>query len=80
LIGHFVSAVSGGSLIASPRSWWTAWEEVFSPQITIRAGAPARGQASTPFDDEGVATRPRDVVRDGFLRGYFGSYSDASSP
>jgi PmbA protein len=32
--------------------------------------------ASAAFDDEGVATRPRKVVRDGVLEGYFlGSYS-----
>ena len=35
-----------------------------------------RGQASAPFDDEGVATQARDVVRDGVVQGYFlGSYS-----
>ena len=34
------------------------------------------GLASTPFDAEGVATRPRDVVKDGVVQGYFlGSYS-----
>ena len=35
-----------------------------------------RGRASAPFDNEGVATAPRDIVRDGILQGYFlGSYS-----
>ena len=29
-----------------------------------------RGLSSSPFDDEGVATRPRDLVRDGVLQGY----------
>ena len=30
----------------------------------------------SPFDDEGVATRSRDIVKDGVLQGYFlGSYS-----
>ena len=36
----------------------------------------SRWLASTPYDDEGVATRTRAVVRDGVLEGYFlGSYS-----
>jgi PmbA protein len=35
-----------------------------------------KGLASSPFDDEGVATRARDVVKGGVLQGYFlGSYS-----
>jgi PmbA protein len=29
-----------------------------------------RGLGSSPFDDEGVATRPRDLVADGLLTGY----------
>jgi PmbA protein len=36
----------------------------------------AKGLASSPFDEEGVATHSREVVRDGVLQGYFlGSYS-----
>ena len=35
-----------------------------------------RGRGSAPFDNEGVATTARDVVRDGVVQGYFlGSYS-----
>jgi len=35
-----------------------------------------QASASTPFDEEGVATRERLIVRDGVLEGYFlGSYS-----
>ena len=30
-----------------------------------------RGKGSAPFDDEGVLTRARDVVRDGVVHGYF---------
>jgi PmbA protein len=50
---------------------------VFSPVVTLveRPHLP-RGQASSYFDDDGVATRERDVVRGGVLQGYFlGSYS-----
>ena len=35
-----------------------------------------RARGSAPFDNEGVATAARDVVRDGVVQGYFlGSYS-----
>ena len=35
-----------------------------------------KGLASSPFDEEGVATQPRAVVRDGVVQGYFlGSYA-----
>ena len=35
-----------------------------------------QGLASSPFDAEGVATRDRELVRDGVLQGYvLGSYS-----
>jgi len=78
LIGFFVGAVSGGSLYRKssflPDSLGT---QVFAPQISIREEPHLpRGRGSAPFDNEGVATEPRDVVRDGVLRGYFlGSYS-----
>ena len=78
LIGFFVGAVSGGALYRKssflPDSLGT---QVFAPQISIREEPHLpRGRGSAPFDNEGVATQPRDVVRDGMLRGYFlGSYS-----
>jgi PmbA protein len=78
LIGYFVGAVSGGSLYRKssflPDSLGT---QVFAPGISIREEPHLpRGRASAPFDNEGVATAPRDVVRDGVVRGYFlGSYS-----
>lgn len=78
LIGHFVSAVSGGSLYR--RSSFlldSVGKEVFAPQVSIREEPHLmRGQASAPFDDEGVATHPRSVVDEGVVQGYFlGSYS-----
>ncbi|MEO8739045.1 MAG: metalloprotease PmbA [Casimicrobiaceae bacterium] len=78
LFGHFVSAVSGGSLYRKSSFLLdSSGTQVFAPQITIREEPHVpRGQASAPFDDEGVATQPRDVVRDGIVQGYFlGSYS-----
>jgi PmbA protein len=78
LIGHFVGAVSGGSLYRKSSFLIDSMgTQVFTPAITIREEPHLkRGQASAPFDDEGVATQPRDVVRDGVVQGYFlGSYS-----
>jgi PmbA protein len=78
LIGHFVSAVSGGSLYRKSSFLLDSLgKQVFTPAIHIREEPHLkRGQASAPFDDEGVATEPRDVVLGGVVQGYFlGSYS-----
>ena len=78
LLSSFVSAVSGGSLYRKASFLLDSLgKEVFSPIVTIvERPHLARGPASSWFDDEGVATRDRDVVKDGVLRGYFlGSYS-----
>jgi PmbA protein len=50
---------------------------VFSTNVSIREEPHLlRARGSAPFDGEGVATAPRDVVRNGVLEGYFlGSYS-----
>jgi PmbA protein len=77
-VGHFVNAVSGGSLYRKSSFLLDSLgAQVFRPGITIREEPHVpRGQASAPFDDEGVATQPRDVVLDGVVQGYFlGSYS-----
>src|SRR6267142_1811680 len=78
LIATFVSAASGGNLYRKASFLLDALgKEIFSPIVTIeeRPHLP-RAQASSWYDDEGVATRDRDVVKDGVLRGYFlGSYS-----
>src|SRR5258706_609806 len=78
LIGSFVSAASGGSLYRKSSFLLDALgKQIFSKGITIeeRPHEP-RALASTPFDDEGVATRKRAVVEKGVLNGYFlASYS-----
>jgi len=78
LMGSFVSAASGGSLYRKSSFLVDALgKQVFARGFAIeeRPHEP-RALASTPFDEEGVATRRRDVVRDGVLQGYFlGSYS-----
>jgi PmbA protein len=78
LLGHFVGAVSGGSLYRKASFLLDSLgEPVFSPLVRIRDVPDLkRGLASSPFDDEGVATRRRDIVEKGVLQGYFlGSYS-----
>jgi PmbA protein len=78
LIGHFVSAVNGGNLYRKTSFLVDSLgSQVFSPlvQIDERPHLP-QGMASTPFDEEGVATRDRIIVRNGVVEGYFvGSYS-----
>ena len=77
-LGHFVSAVNGGNLYRKTSFLVDSLgKEVFSRNVHIEERPYERqGPASTPFDDEGVATRERVLVRDGVLEGYFlGSYS-----
>lgn len=77
-IGHFASAVNGGNLYRKTSFLVDSLgRQVFSPRVHIeeRPHLP-QAMASTPFDDEGVATRDRTLVRAGVLEGYFlGSYS-----
>jgi len=73
LIGNFVYAASGGSLYRKSSFLLDSLgKQVFSPQVHIseRPHLP-RGLASSPFDDDGVATHDREVVEDGVLKGYF---------
>jgi PmbA protein len=73
LIGNFVYAASGGSLYRKSSFLLDSLgTQVFSPQVHIseRPHLP-RGLASAPFDDDGVATRDREVVEAGVLKGYF---------
>ena len=78
LLGHFVAAVSGGSLYRKSSFLLDSLgKPVFSPNVQIHDRPHVlKGLASSPFDDEGVATRTRDIVQNGVLQGYFlGSYS-----
>jgi PmbA protein len=78
LLGHFLGAVSGSNLYRRTSfladglgrqvfpEWLRLHEDPFLP----------RGMGSAPFDSEGVATRPRDLVAGGVLEGYvLDSYS-----
>lgn len=78
LLGHFVSAVSGGNLYRKSSFLLDSiGKQIFARGVTLaeRPHVP-KGLASTVFDEEGVATRTRDVVDAGVLNGYFlGTYS-----
>jgi PmbA protein len=78
LIGHFISAVNGGNLYRKTSFLADSLgKQVFSPLVRIDERPHQRqGMASSPFDEEGVATRDRSIVRDGAVEGYFlGSYA-----
>jgi len=78
LIGYFVQAVSGGSLYRKSSFLPDALgREIFAPHIDLREEPHLpRARGSAPFDNDGVATQPRDVVKGGVVHGYFlGSYS-----
>ena len=71
LIGHFVSAVTGGNLYRKTSFLVDSLgKQVFSPLVSIdeRPREP-QGMASSAFDEEGVATHERPIVRDGRGRG-----------
>jgi PmbA protein len=78
LIGSFVSAVSGASLYRKSSFLMDSLGQAIFPswmQISERPHL-LRGLASSPFDNEGVATVDREVIQDGVLQGYFlSSYS-----
>ncbi|HMH88668.1 MAG TPA: metalloprotease PmbA [Steroidobacteraceae bacterium] len=78
LIGHFVAAIRGSSQYRQASFLLnSAGEQVFPANFSIaeRPHLP-KAMASAPFDDEGVATRDRELVAAGVLTGYIlSSYS-----
>jgi PmbA protein len=78
LLGAYVQATSGGSLYRKASFLVDSLgKPVLAPHIDIHEDPHLpKGKASAPFDDEGVATRPRQVVDAGVVQGYFlSSYS-----
>jgi PmbA protein len=73
LIGSFVHAVSGGALYRKTSFLLDSLgQQLFPDFVQISERPHIRGAfASSPFDDDGVATHDREVVRDGVLQGYF---------
>jgi PmbA protein len=78
LIGGLVQAVSGGALYRKTTFLLDSLgQQIFPAHVNISERPHLKGAlASSPFDDDGVATHDRELVRDGVLQGYFlSSYS-----
>ncbi|ROR34875.1 microcin-processing peptidase 1 [Inmirania thermothiophila] len=78
LVGHLVGAVRGPSLYRRASFLLDAAGERIFPEFVRMTEHPhiPRALGSAPFDDEGVATREQDLVRDGVLVRYvLDSYS-----
>ena len=78
LLGAYVQAVSGGALYRKSSVLLDSLgKRVLSRHIDINEDPHVRrGKSSSPFDDEGVVTRAREVVKGGVAQGYFlSSYS-----
>jgi PmbA protein len=73
LLGAYVQATSGGSLYRKSSFLLDSLgKRVLPEHIDVREDPHVpKGKGSSPFDDEGVLTRPRDVVRQGEVQGYF---------
>ena len=78
LLGSFVQAISGGALYRKSSFLLDSLgKQVFPKHIDILEDPfIRRGKGSSPFDDEGVRVKARQVVQAGRVQGYFlGSYS-----
>ena len=73
LLGSFVHAVSGGSLYRKSSFLVDSLgTRIFPAWMAVEERPHQRkGLASSPFDDDGVATCDRSVVAGGVLQGYF---------
>ena len=73
LLGAYVQATSGGALYRKSSFLLDSLGQQVLPAHVDVAEDPhiPRAKASAPFDDEGVATRARDVVSAGVVQGYF---------
>ena len=78
LLGHFISAIRGGSLYRKSSFLLDQLGKPVFPDFVHIHEQPHLKKAlgSSPFDNEGVATRARDIVSNGILQGYvLDSYS-----
>ena len=72
LVGALTQAVSGGSLYRKVSFLVDSLgKEIFPKHISLTEDPHIKGaMGSSPFDEEGVRTQARDLVRDGVLQGY----------
>jgi PmbA protein len=73
LLGSFVQAVSGGALYRKSTFLLDSLGKTVFPSHVQIVEDPhvIGGVGSAPFDEEGVRTSRRDVVKDGVVQGYF---------
>lgn len=73
LLGAYVQATSGGALYRQSTFLVDSLgKKILAPHIDIHEDPhELRGKGSAPFDDDGVMTRPRDVVKAGVTEAYF---------
>lgn len=73
IVGSLVHAASGGALYRKSSFLEGALGKQILPEFVVLEERPLLkgGQASAPFDGDGLATHDRDVVRSGVLEGYF---------
>jgi PmbA protein len=72
LLGSLIGAISGGNLYRKSTFLLNALDtQIFPEFIRIHEQPLLKGAlGSSAYDGEGVATQTRDIVRDGYLRGY----------
>jgi PmbA protein len=72
LFGHFVGAISGGSLYRKSSFLLDSIQTQVLPEWLSIAEKPhvKRALASSPFDNEGVQTKDMQIVQDGVLQHY----------
>ncbi|MGD2082338.1 MAG: metalloprotease PmbA [Chromatiales bacterium] len=78
LLRSFVGAIRGSALYRRSSFLLDSLGQRLFPEAVRIHENPLlrRGLASAPFDSEGVATRPRDLIQEGILQGYvLDSYS-----
>ena len=73
IVGNLVHAASGGALYRKSSFLEGALGQQILPGFVVLEERPLLrgGQASAPFDGDGLPTANRDVISDGVLNGYF---------
>jgi PmbA protein len=73
LVGGLVQALSGGALYRKSTFLLDSLDKIVLPKHIDMHEDPfvLRGKGSSPFDDEGVSVRPRQVIEGGRVKGYF---------